>query len=317
MQTQLDKRRVFIFLGFAFGIAWLTALAIALTGGLVASPKVAGSLTLALILMAVPMMGAPAIAHVLTRLVTREGWRDMWLRPNFRRGWRYWALAWILPALLTVLGGALYFLFMPSDFDPQLGVIQRMLAGSPTEKVLSPWAVMAIQTLQAILIAPLINSLFTFGEEFGWRAYLMPKLMVLGSRKAMLISGVIWGVWHWPVIFMGYEYAFNYPGSPWAGPLLFCWITLGFGTLLSWLAWRGKSVWPAVIGHAAINGIAGLSALALNGQPNMLIGPTPVGVIGSIGFSILAVILLFRSSAWKTDDGPAGAAPSVSPLDAD
>jgi hypothetical protein len=65
-----------------------------------------------------------------------------------------------------------------------------------------------------------------------------------------------------------------------------------------------------VIGHAAINGIAALGVIALNGQPNMLLGPTPVGVIGTLGFSILAVFLFIRVSAWKID---AEALPSPAP----
>ena len=141
---------------------------------------------------------------------------------------------------------------------------------------------------QGVLIAPLINSIATFGEEFGWRAYLLPKLMPLGGRKATLLIGLIWGIWHWPVIFMGYEYGFNYPGYPWVGPLLFIWVTFGLGTFLGWLTLRGKSVWPAVIGHAAINGIAGVAVFATTGEPNMLLGPLPVGIIGSLGFALVA-----------------------------
>ena len=53
--------------------------------------------------------------------------------------------------------------------------------------------------------------------------------MPLGWRKAMLLIGVIWGIWHWPVIFMGYEYGESYSGHPWLGPLLFIWITFCLG----------------------------------------------------------------------------------------
>ncbi len=59
--------------------------------------------------------------------------------------------------------------------------------------VISPVMLIALQTVQAMLISPLINGLFTFGDEFGWRAYLLPKLMPLGGRRAVLLSGVIWG----------------------------------------------------------------------------------------------------------------------------
>ncbi len=291
--AKVDTRRVVIFLAFAYGIAWLTGLVIYLNGGLVNSPKTGTTgLSWALVLLAVPYMGAPAAAHILTRLLTREGWKDVGLRPHFRQGWLYWLIPWVLPGLLTIIGGAVFFLLFPQYFDSSLSALQKSLAQSPLGR-LSPWAFVALQTVGAIIISPIVNSWATFGEEFGWRAYLLPKLMPLGWRKAMLLIGLIWGVWHWPVIFMGYEYGFKYPGYPWLGPLLFIWITFCFGTFLAWVTLRGGSVWPAVIGHASINGIAALTFLMVTGTPNLLIGPAPVGVIGAIGYAVLALVLFF------------------------
>ena len=116
-----------------------------------------------------------------------------------------------------------------------------------------------------MLISPIANFLATFGEEFGWRGYLLPKLLPLGGRNAVLLIGIIWGIWHRLFIFMGYEYGFKYPGYPWAGPLLFLWVTFGLGTFLAWLTLRSKSIWPAVIGHAAVNGIAAAAVLITTG----------------------------------------------------
>jgi uncharacterized protein len=158
---------------------------------------------------------------------------------------------------------------------------------------MSIWTLFLLQMVQGVLISPILNSPATFGEEFGWRAYLQPKLMPLGGRKAVLWIGLIWGVWHWPVIFMGYEYGFSYPGYPWLGPLLFIYITFGLGIFLGWLALRSKSVWPAVIGHAAINGFAGAAAFAVKGNVNPLLGPVPVGIIGSLGFAAVALWIFF------------------------
>ena len=235
LKTKLDTRRIGIFLGLSFGVAWLTALVIFLTGGLANSPRIGGILSLALILMAVPYMWAPAVANVLTRLLTREGWRDTGIRPHFQKGWPYWLMAWVLPALMTIFGAILFFALFPGFFDPSLSFIQKSLMGAPVPAFLSPWMIAAIEAVAGILISPIVNGWATFGEEFGWRAYLLPKLMPLGWRKAMLWMGLIWGVWHWPLIFMGYEYGFQYPGSPWLGPILFLWITFCFGVFLSWV----------------------------------------------------------------------------------
>jgi uncharacterized protein len=297
MDSKLDTRRVVIFLGFAFGIAWLTGLVIYLNGGLFNSPQIAPGITLALVLMATVYMWAPALGNILTRLVTREGWKDMGLRPNFRKGWRYWLAGWFLPVVMTLAGSALFFVIFPQYFDPSLSTLKQLMAKSPSVASLSLWTVFILQIVQGVMVAPIVNSIATFGEEFGWRAYLLPKLMPLGGRKAMLLIGVIWGIWHWPVIFMGYEYGFSYPGYPWVGPLLFIWVTFGLGIFLGWLTLRGRSIWPAVIGHAAINGIAGAAIFATAGKPNMLLGPLPVGIIGSLGFALVALAIFFSPKA--------------------
>src|SRR5512137_1092294 len=109
MDAKLDTRRIILFLGFAFGIAWITGLIIYLNGGLTNSPQIAPGVSLALVLIAAIYMGAPALGNILTRLITREGWNNMGLRPNFKRGWPYWLAGWFLPAIMTLAGAALFF----------------------------------------------------------------------------------------------------------------------------------------------------------------------------------------------------------------
>ena len=242
-------------------------------------------------------MWSPALAHILTRWLTREGWQNAGLRARFKRGWPYWLAAWFLPGLLSILGLAVFFLLFPRHYDPSLGALRRIIesrvpAGVDVDGI-NLWTIVAVQIVQAMLIAPLINGLATFGEEFGWRAYLQPKLMPLGGRKAMLWMGLIWGVWHWPVIMMGHNFGLDYPGAPYLGPLVMVWFTLILGILLGWLTLRAGSVWPAVIGHGAINGIAALGLLFSQGQPNPLLGPAPVGLIGGIGFTLAALLIWF------------------------
>ncbi|MBG0771858.1 MAG: CPBP family intramembrane metalloprotease, partial [Anaerolineaceae bacterium] len=204
METTLDKKRIYTFLGFAFGISWLTAVVIYLTGGLQNSPmlSIEGSeISLAYLLLATAYMFGPAIANVLTRLVTREGKANLLLEPKFNQGrWVFWLLAWFLPGVLTILGAIFFYLFFPQNYDPQLTLVIQQLEAAGSTTTLGPWTIVVLQTLQAMLLAPVLNAISTFGEEFGWRGYLQSKLMPLGARKAVLLTGVIWGVWHWPVI---------------------------------------------------------------------------------------------------------------------
>ena len=248
---KVDVRRVVIYLLIAFGFSWSVALVIYMTGGIAGSSPVApGSpITWAVPLLTVYMLG-PAIGNIGARLLTREGTKDLWLRPNFRQGWKYWLIAWILTPVMVLAGGLLYFLF-----------------------------------------APLVNVLPTLGEEFGWRAYLQPKLLPLGERKMYLLVGLIWGAWHWPVIWMGH----NYPGYPVWGSLAMVWFAFVTGTFFGWAALRAGSVWPAVIGHGALNGVANIWLLFLAGETNPLIGPVVVGVVGSIFFAVAAGVIFFNA----------------------
>ena len=313
--TQTEhRRRVLVYLTFAFGIAWATSLIVYLTGGLRDSPVVipTANVTLALLLVAGPVMWAPALAHLLTRLVTREGWSDTYLRPHLRQEWPYWAAAWTVPAVLTIAGLAVYFLLFPRYYDADLTVLRDMLEAAPVDPgEVNVWALAAAQVFQALLIAPLVNGLATFGEEFGWRGYLQPKLFGLGwgPRRTMVVMGVIWGVWHWPVIMMGHNYGLDYPGAPFLGPIAMVWFSLFAGTLLGWLTYRARSVWPAVIGHAAINGMANLGVIFLQGDPNPLLGPVPVGLVGGVGFTLVGLLLLLIAGLWERENGGQGSGP--------
>ena len=297
----VDWKRVSIFIVFAFGIAWLVALVLYLTGGLTATP-------ITLILLAVGYMGAPAFAHIITRLITREGWQGLYLRPNFKKGWVYWLICWIAPAIFTFAGMAVFFAIFPQYYDPTFSAVTKLMEQSATTTgqtlpAFDPWIMVLSQTLTAIFAAPILNAIPILGEEFGWRAYLQPKLMPLGGRKAMLLMGVVWGLWHAPIIAMGHNYGTEYPGAPWLGILTMTWFTFILGTFLGWAVLRGGSVWPAVIGHGAINGIVGIYVFFTQGNPNLLLGPSVVGLIGSWALTVVALIIFLRRDSLKPYEG--------------
>lgn len=297
----VDWKRVWIYIAFAFGIAWLVALALYLTGGLTPTP-------VTLIALGGGYMLAPALAHIFTRLVTREGWQGLYLRPNFKQGWRYWLICWIAPVLFTFLGMGLFFALFPQYYDPTFSAVTKLMeqsaaATGQTPPAIDPWVIILSQTLTAVFIAPIINAIPILGEEFGWRAYLQPKLMPLGGRKAMVVMGLVWGLWHAPIVAMGHNYGINYPGAPWAGILMTVWIMFILGTFLGWATLRGGSVWPAVIGHGAFNGIAGIYVFFTQGAPNTLLGPSAAGLIGSWMIAVTALIIFLKRDALKPYEG--------------
>lgn len=299
LNNKLDLKRIFIFLAIAYGLAWAVALVVYQTGGLVNSPVlVPGTpITLALVLLATLVMWAPGLAHLLTRWLTGEGWQTLYLRPRLRQGWPYWLIAWFGPGLLAVAGAAVFYILLPQYYDPALTSLRQLISANAPAGFdpagVNLWTIVVLQVVQGLLLAPLVNSWATFGEEFGWRGYLQPRLMPLGGRRAMLAMGLIWGIWHWPIILMGHNYGLDYPGSPFLGPLAMVWFTFTLGTFLGWLTLRAASVWPAVIGHAAINGIAGLGLMFVQGEPNPILGPGVAGVIGGLGVAVVALVIFF------------------------
>lgn len=122
----MEIRRFVLFLALAFGLAWGASAVIYLTGGLQNSPLLIPNtpITLAFVLTTILVMWAPAIAHLLTRLLTGEGWQAVGVRPKFRRGWPYWLAAWFLPGLLTMIGLGIFFLILPQYYDPSLMMLQ-------------------------------------------------------------------------------------------------------------------------------------------------------------------------------------------------
>ncbi len=294
MNSTIDRKRIFIFVAITYGFSIVLALVIYLNGGIfVKFPFVLTPLAMALMML---LMFSPAIANIATRLITREGWSNMLLRPNLRRGWPVYLAALFLPALATIVGGAVYYLLFPDRFDPSMTYGRETLGLVPVAGNTNVWTFLITMTPFAIALS-LPTLPLPFGEEFGWRAYLLPKLLPLGARKAVLLVGAIWAVWHWPYVFMGYEYGFNYWGAPVVGPLLWLVICFFFSTFLTWVTLRSGSVWPAALGHGVINATAALMLYFIRGEPESLIGPMPVGIIGSLGYALLALLIFFHPRA--------------------
>ncbi|HSB89349.1 MAG TPA: CPBP family intramembrane glutamic endopeptidase [Anaerolineales bacterium] len=294
MIAKIDRRRIFIFVAIAYGISVALCLVIFFNGGLSAGDGFGLSPRAAALLAA--LMFAPTVANIATRLITREGWSNMLLWPKLRRGWPLYLAALILPAVATIVGGAIYYLFFPSRFDPSMTYARDVLGLVPIAEFANPLAFLIATSAYTILMSMTAVHLM-LGEELGWRAYLLPKLMPLGGRKAVLLVGAIWAIWHWPAIFMGYEYGFDYWGAPVIGPLLFVVICFFFSAFLAWLTLRSGSVWPAAFAHGVTNASAILMVCFIRGVPDALIGPLPVGIVGSLGYGALALVILLSRGA--------------------
>lgn len=294
MHTNQNTQRLWIYLAVAFGIPWGAALVFSLSGAATDNPLQAVGIVNTI------FIATPWLANIAARLFTREGWGNLMLRPNLGRGWPYYLAAWLLPLLATVVGGAVFYLLMPQYFDPSLSGVLK-LAGMPSAAV-DPWLILFSLTLSLVFISSLINAVASMGEEFGWRAYLLPRLMErfsqdgpAAARKAALLTGVIHGVWHWPLLLMAASLT---PGFTPFALLTYVVLTSALSILLSWAALRSGSVWPAALGHGAGNAVSILPGLLLTGAASPLLGPDPTGLLGGLGFTLIALVLFFNRAAW-------------------
>lgn len=280
-------KRIGIFLGITFFLTWTLEFTLMANGGLTSDYAI-------FVLSAVMLM--PAISVVATRLITKEGFKDFGLKPHLKGNVRYYLAAWFGPAFLIILGALFYFLIFPSQFDPTMSQMAEVYVAQglslPEGTLLT---IFITQLAMGIFISPILNIITTSGEEIGWRGYLLPKLMEMYSpRVSIVISGIIWGLWHAPIIAMGHNYGTGYPTAPWGGILAMVVFCLFVGSFFSYLAIKTKSFLPASIAHGSLNGMAAVSVFVTMGNPSPFIGPLPVGIIGGIGF-ILTGALCFIS----------------------
>lgn len=293
----LAVKRIIVFLAVTFALTWAYELLVvwpAATGGLGAAAAASVQL-----LVAVAML-FPAVGVLAARLVTREGFvgTSMIAPKNFRRTWGYWLLGWFGPTVLITFGAVLYFALFPGDFDASMPYLAAQLDAASAQAGVSFDASQVVmigfaQIASGVLLSPLLNIATCFGEEWGWRGYLLLKLNErMGIVPTLVASGVIWGLWHAPLTVLGHNYGTGYAGYPFVGILSMCVFCFVVGTLLSFVTLRSGSCIPAAFAHGAMNGLssAGLLFSASGGNP--FVGPAPTGIVGGAAFVVCALVML-------------------------
>lgn len=137
---------------------------------------------------------------------------------------------------------------------------------------------------QALLLFVVMLPFF-FCEEWGWRGYLLPRLLPLGVGAALPLSGLIWGLWHLP----------GYVGSGrGAGLVPFLIFAVVLGILLGWLRMRTRSIWPVTVAHAANNAIVNgfVNVAFLDADAIDRIDPWTFGLSGWPGWLVTGILLV-------------------------
>ncbi len=239
----------------------------------------------------------PVISHVLTRVITKEGCKfggedNSYFGITFRdRKWVFFIAAGLIPWFYAELSSLIEIALSPATYDSEyyisLEIEKRLLLLLPL----------------AAIVSGVVGSFAAFGEEGGWRGYMMPKLIkIMGRGKALIVGGMIWGLWHAPLTCIGHNFGTDYPGFPYVGILKMCIMCTLMGIILTFVTEKSGSVWPAAIMHAVNN--AGPSILAGYINPDL----APDTFLGrNAGFIGLVIALLVVDTVimikWRKQSG--------------
>ena len=207
---------------------------------------------------------------------------------------------------LMDLGVVLFFALMTAlnalfGLGKAVDMQQAMSALGGANLNLSPSVFLLLGGFQTILVGPIIGIIYAFGEEYGWRGFLQEQLVRIGKRRGILLLGLIWSVWHYPVIWMGH----NYPGYPLLGTLLMTVFTTAFAFILGYAMLKTGSIWLVAFIHGLTNQtVAYFQALVYT--PNSPILSFNTGIYGLV-LMVLIVLVLLRDPIWRDDSSPEAA----------
>ena len=288
----VDWRTVVQFVALCFGLTWgVEGFALAMGVTLDSSWGTA--------LMA-GVMFLPAIsAFIVLRSKTGSGKiTELWrLGP-----WRAYVAVWFGVPLVVAIIYALSWQLGLAEFEATADSILKHLPALPAGKQLPPTPILLLAVaLSSLTIGVLVTSVFTFGEEYGWTGFLLPALLPLGIVRAVLCYGLVWGLWHAPLVMAG----FNYPGYPVVGVAMMCLFTIGVGAVQCALLLRFRSFFVTTFLHASINSQArGLVALLFAGVHPLLGGM--VGLVGCAVIGLVGVMCLMTLTPQDNKQPPLG-----------
>ena len=183
----------------------------------------------------------PAIASVITRLVTKEGFRDAMLGFGKRGSGKYYAAAVIYPVVLPFVSALILHLFIVEN-----GRISDSAFGSDI--------VMCAASLLIAVISGIATAFHGLGEELGWRGYLTPRLeQLMPTPVAIVVTGIVWALWHGPLLAYGYNFGRDYDFFPYGGFIAMIVMCIFWSALLTWLTKQTGSVYPAALCHMLID----------------------------------------------------------------
>lgn len=276
------------------GIAWFITITFTLTIGIslalwsmsltVQDPTVQFSL--------LGMMFLPAISALIVRkFITKEGFSDAGMKWG---GWRPYLFFWaVIPIYFLAIYTLTAIFVSPPDLTLSKFFMQYGIAS--TDLPISTSMMIVAVLTASIFVSPIVNFIPSLGEEFGWRGYLLPKLLPLGEVKALLLSGFIWGLWHLPFIIL---LGFGYGDNSFLGAIFFILMVTLLGVIIGYSCIIYGSSLLAAFMHGVFNAQAKGIWIMIFPDVNPLIG----GAGGIIAITIIFIpaILILRKLKRKS-----------------
>ena len=226
------------------------------------------------------MFGPLVAALIMRLLISRDGVKRTL---GFVRPWRYYVVAVSMPALFIASIIAVDHVFGFGRFRPS----QPLALAVPA----------------VVFVGGAVGLPLTLGEEYGWRGYLLPRLLPLGEIRATLILAVIWMTWHLPILLIG----LNYPEQRLIAVLPVFTITVTLMAFpFTWLYVQSRySVIAVTVMHSVLNatGDTFTSPRYLQGNPLIV---SAGGVIASAILSVAVLVYGIMRYRGKRREGPSG-----------
>lgn len=230
-------------------------------------------------------MFAPAIANILTRLITKEGFKNSYLGLHLEGNMKYYLASMFIIQLGMVL--TVFLIYVTMFRQVPFG---EFFSGEDMGQKI---ALVVLQFAYSVIVF-----FPAFGEEFGWRGYLGPKLNEIMSKPAaIVVGGIIWGLWHAPLTISGHNFGVDYPLYPWLGMFYMCVFCTLMNAFLTLLTERTKSIYPASFCHMINNNLSfgvlisifasekAVELLSETSQMSMFVMMLPMmAIIGGISF---------------------------------
>ena len=231
----------------------------------------------------------PLITALVLQAIDKEKFNHTGL-VNFKVSWP-WLAAWLLPVVMVFICIPVNGLFpgVELQYNSEQLINQYHVPEDQQEMVREqlgqlPAYLLVISVVFSGLIAGItINAIAAFGEEYGWRNYLVGALREVKFWKAALFIGFVWGIWHFPLILMGH----NYPNEPRWGVLLMVVFCVLLGVVELYFVLKSKSMIVAAILHGTVNAVSGMTIYFTLGGNDFL-----NGMAGLAGFIVMAVTIL-------------------------